>query len=30
MFEDVIAWDVIENLTPEQLRQLSAILEKVK
>jgi hypothetical protein len=30
MFEDVINNEVINNLTPEQLRQLAAILEKVK
>ena len=30
MFEDVINTEVINNLTPEQLRQLAAILEKEK
>lgn len=30
MFDDVINTEVINSLTPEQLRQLAAILEKVK
>jgi hypothetical protein len=30
MFKDVINNEVIANLTPEQIRQLAAILEKVK
>jgi hypothetical protein len=30
MFEDVINTEVINNLTPEQLKQLEEILAKVK
>jgi hypothetical protein len=30
LFDDVINNEVINSLTPEQIRQLAAILEKVK